>query len=371
MAPLLRNKKVAHQPDQPRKAIARGWSGCWLWVCGLLVVACNSSEHRTTTESPRQLTPAFYHWKSTFNPTHSELEQLKRLHIQKLYIHYFDVDWDNRTRRPVPKAFITFRQKPVGSVVPVVFITNRTLLNLSPAGLPELTTNLTKAINRISQQNGVTLHEVQIDCDWSPRTRDRYFRLLTLMGQQLHCPLSATIRLHQVKYTDQTGIPPVARGMLMLYNVADWKRVDTRNSIYDTDVANQYLSFVSTYPLALDVVFPLFRWTVVYRNNRFLTFVNGLDRHALTASPFLAMQTDTMRFVARQDTVAWGMAIRRGDLFRAEAVTAQTLLHEKDRLLRQIHNSPLTFAVYHLDSTVLSAYPRETLQTLLGNRPRP
>ena len=323
------------------------------------MVACQPAE------SPKQITPAFYHWKVAYNPTHSELQQLKELKVSKLYLHFFDVDWDSKTRQPIPKAFVQCRQKPIGNVVPVVFITNRTLSNVTPSALPELAANITQAIIRISQKNAIRFQEVQVDCDWSTNTRDRYFKLLTLLNQQLHCPLSATIRLHQIKYTDQTGIPPVARGMLMLYNVADWKRADTRNSIYDADVANQYLSFVSTYPLPLDVVLPLFRWTVVYRNNRFLTFLNNVERKSLASREFLNVQSDTMRFLATRDTSAFGFSIRRGDLFRAEAVSDETLLTEKKRLLGQIRNQKITFALYHLDSTILSAYPRETLQALL------
>ena len=331
---------------------------------------CQPADHKTTDQS-RHITPAFYHWKSTFKPTGYELEHIKSLNVNKVYIHFFDVDWDTRTRQAVPKAFVNFRQKPFGSVVPVVFITNRTLLNLPPAGLAELVTHITQAITRISQKNAIRFGEVQIDCDWSTRTRDRYFKLLTLLANQLHHPLSATIRLHQIKYTDQTGIPPVARGMLMLYNVADWKRADTRNSIYDADVANQYLSFVSTYPLPLDVVLPLFRWTVVYRNNRFLTFLNNVDRKKLVESGFLAAQPDSMRFLATRDTSAFGFSVWRGDLFRAEAVTAETLMSEKYRLLDLIQNQRVTFALYHLDSTILSSYSRETLQTLFQPRSFP
>ncbi|GAB4041489.1 hypothetical protein [Spirosoma jeollabukense] len=334
-----------------------------LLLIGLCLTTCQSSE-RQTTESPKQITPAFYHWKVAYNPTHSELEQLKGLKTSKLYLHFFDVDWDAKNRQPIPKAFVQCRQKLTGNIVPVVFITNRTLSNVAPSALPVLATNITQAITRISQKNAIRFEEVQVDCDWSTGTRDRYFRLLTLLNQQLHRPLSATIRLHQIKYTDQTGIPPVARGMLMLYNVADWKRADTRNSIYDADVANQYLSFVPTYPLPLDVVLPLFRWTVVYRNNRFLTFLNNVDRTSLASRKFLAVQSDSMRFLTTRDTSAFGFSIRRGDLFRAEAVSSETLLAEKKRLLGQIRNQKITFALYHLDSTILSAYSRETLQTL-------
>ncbi|MBD2754330.1 hypothetical protein [Spirosoma validum] len=336
-----------------------------LWV-GLST--CQSSE-RQSPDAPKQITTAFYHWKSTYNPTHSESAELKSLTINKLYLHVFDVDWDEKTRQPVPKALIRFGQKPVGNVVPVVFITNRTLANLSPAALPDLSTHIAQAILRISRQNAISFREVQVDCDWSMATRDRYFRLLTLLKNKLRLPLSATIRLHQIKYTDQTGIPPVARGMLMLYNVADWKRIGTRNSIYDADVANQYISFVSTYPLPLDLVLPLFRWTVVYRNNRFLTFLNNVDRKTLVNATFLLAQADSARFMASRDTVAFGFSIRRNDLFRAESVSAETLLHEKKRLLEQISNKQLTFALYHLDSTVLSIYSRETIHALL--RPLP
>ncbi|MBN8821550.1 MULTISPECIES: hypothetical protein [unclassified Spirosoma] len=321
------------------------------------------------TDSPKQLTPAFYHWKSSYNPTASELELLQKMPVKKVYLHLFDVDWDPKTHQAIPKAVIRFQQKPEGNIVPVLFITNRTLLNLTSEGLSELATHISETVLRIGQQQDITFREVQFDCDWSTRTRDRYFRLLNLLSTQLRCPLSVTIRLHQIKYTDQTGIPPVSRGMLMLYNVADWKRADTRNSIYDADVANQYLSFVKTYPLPLDLVLPLFRWTVVYRNGRFLTFLTNLDREKLANSPFLTAQPDSVRFVANRDTSAFGFSIRRGDLFRTEAVSSEVLLTEKERVLRQIKNPTLTFALYHLDSTVLAAYSRETIQTLL--RPIP
>ena len=330
-----------------------------LGLLGIGLVACQSSE------SSAPSTPAFYHWKVAYNPTRSEVDQLRELNIQKQYIHFFDVDWDARTRQPVPKAVVQFRQKPTGAVVPVVFITNRTISNLTPAALSDLARYITQGVTRLRDQNQLTVSEVQFDCDWSAGTRDRYFQLLTLLKKGITQPLSATIRLHQIKYTDQMGIPPVARGMLMLYNVADWKRADTRNSIYDADVADPYLSFLETYPLPLDLVMPIFHWTVVYRNNRFLTFLNNLDRKTLVKSDFLTVQADSMRFIANRDTTAFGFSVRRGDLFRAEAITSETLLTEKNRVMKEMKKQPLTFALFHLDSTTLAAYPHETLQRLI------
>jgi hypothetical protein len=116
---------------------------------------------------------------------------------------------------------------------------------------------------------------------------------------------------------------------------------------------------------------PLFRWTVVYRNSRFLTFLTNIDRKTLASRNFLAAQPDTTRFVATRDTSAFGFSIRRGDLFRAESVSSEMLLSEKGRVLNQIHGNALTFALYHLDSTILAAYPRETLQHLFRSQSIP
>lgn len=111
---------------------------------------------------------------------------------------------------------------------------------------------------------------------------------------------------------------------------------------------------------------PIFRWTVVYRNKRFFQFLNNLDPKVLVNSGFLTAQVDSTRFVANWDTSAFGFSVRRGDVFRAEAVASEILLTEKKRVMERIKQQPLTFALFHLDSTSLSHYPRETLQSLFG-----
>ncbi|MEZ4901823.1 MAG: hypothetical protein R2822_08725 [Spirosomataceae bacterium] len=49
--------------------------------------------------------------------------------------------------------------------------------------------------------------EVQIDCDWTVATKAKYFRLLQQISALLppSVILSATIRLHQIKFYRTTG----------------------------------------------------------------------------------------------------------------------------------------------------------------------
>ncbi len=75
--------------------------------------------------------------------------------------------------------------------------------------------------------------------------------------------LSATIRLHQVKYFETTGVPPVKSGMLMFYNTGDLENPSEENSILNIETAELYLSGLEDYPMQLDIVLPLFSWAVV------------------------------------------------------------------------------------------------------------
>jgi hypothetical protein len=321
------------------------------------------------TPDSKQLTPAFYYWQTTYQPAPSELQLLDQLQIRKLYIRFFDVDWDQLTRSVVPKAVIRFAKKPSGlTVVPVVFITNQTLIRCPTSEIPELAEKLARKINQISRQNEITYQEIQLDCDWTASTRQNYFQLLKEIKNRFKGQISATIRLHQIKYPEQTGIPPVDRGMLMFYNMGDWKRVETRNSIYDLEVARRYLNHLEHYQLPLDVVLPLFRWTVVYRNQRFLTLLNNVDQKTLLTHRFLKPQ-DENRFVADRDTTALGFSIRRGDVFRTEDCKPDVLALGKQLLLSKIRNQKLTFALYHLDSTVISPYSDAFLQSLFRSSP--
>ncbi|MEZ0483374.1 hypothetical protein [Fibrella aquatica] len=339
-----------------------------IWVVFMLV-GCQT-ETRITAER----VPAFYHWKATFNPTASDQATLDSLGVQTLYVRFFDVDWDAAARTAVPKATTIFRQKATAGmrVIPVVYITNRTVANLTggnPAeagrAVPELAKNLTQKIRQLAQKQHISIDEIQIDCDWTRSTRGTYFSLLTAISREANVPLSATIRLHQVKFAAKTGVPPVARGMLMSYNTGDWKQTATRNSILDLTDLQAYTDYLPGYPLPLDIALPLFRWTVVYRNDRFLTLLNNVDRAQVRTVVGLTQQADSVRYVATRDVEALGTSLRRGDILRTEACSIRDLTTARDLLLAQLPDQKRTFTLYHLDSIVLHPYTHANLKTLL------
>ena len=175
-------------------------------------------------------------------------------------------------------------------LIPTIFITNRTLLHLPTAKIDTLAARIvarTKAL--MKQLPDARIQEIQLDCDWTQKTKVSYFSLLEKI--QAFCgadvQLSATIRLHQLKFANRTGIPPVDRGMLMFYNMGDLERWESANSILDNSIASQYLDARNTYPLDLDIALPIFAWGVLYRKGRMTKLINNLEAKQLA---------DTSRF---------------------------------------------------------------------------
>ena len=124
-----------------------------------------------------------------------------------------------------------------------------------------------------------TTKEIQLDCDWTKTTREKYFNLIEQMKQLTEInkiEITTTIRLHQVKFFNKTGVPPIKRGMLMFYNMSDVSDNRTRNSIYDEGLAKKYLINFDKYPLDLDVVLPAFSWSCWFRNGKLKNLINNI-----------------------------------------------------------------------------------------------
>src|SRR5207253_10476713 len=134
-------------------------------------------------------------------------------------------------------------------------------------------------VSRMAEEQGMAFQQLQLDCDWSDSSRRNYFHFVDLLSHRLKAErkiVSATIRLHQIKYAERTGIPPVSRGMLMFYNFGRIQADSDRSSIFNAEDAGRYSSYIAGYPLELDVVLPAFSWSVHSREGRVLGLLENL-----------------------------------------------------------------------------------------------
>jgi hypothetical protein len=338
-----------------------------LVFCTLLTSLLSCTGHHTSP--PPQL--AFYHWKNTFSPTLFERDILDSLSCNTLFVKVLDIGKDVRDGSPVPYARTLIKDSTAlrgRQIIQCCFITNEVF-----AGMDEERTGL--LARRLSEPSlwplwdhpGAT--EIQFDCDWTASTRDAFFGFLNQMHSLLPSKfrISATIRLHQYKFPQKTGVPPVERGTLMLYNTGDIEQQQTNNSIFDVRDAQRYLKGApDSYPLPLDVALPIFSWGLVYREGQFWKIINGLQERVLA---------DTVRFnkyadhqwLVRKETFEEGHFLRPDDVIRLEQISPATL-KEAARLARTCPLAPdARLALFHLDSALLRLYDVRFLNSLVSD----
>lgn len=234
-----------------------------------LTICLGACQHKTRSMS-------FYYWRTTYAPDSMELQTLKENKVDTLYVHYFDVDWPDTDAAPSPISPIRFAANPSGySIVPVIFFQNRVFEKLGSTDSLALAEKVLALVRRINLPAGIRAKEMQFDCDWTEQSRDNYFRFIREYHALSGLPLSSTIRLHQVKYSERAGIPPVDHGILMFYNMGNID-AGNGNSVYDRAIAHRYTPSLRTYPLMLDVALPIFSCGLQVRDGR----VDDVNRHS-------------------------------------------------------------------------------------------
>lgn len=300
---------------------------------------------------------AFYYWRTIFKLSSLEKETLVNNSVQKLYIRYFDVDFDQKTNECFPLAPIHFNDKPSNfSVVPVIYIKNRVVL-FNKLNIPDLVKKINDYIGQINTKNKIEIHEIQIDCDWTLASKDNYLKFIDLFKKSNKTLLSATIRLHQVKYFEKTKIPNVDKGVLMYYNMGKIAP-DSLNSIYDKNLADNYLKSLKKYPLPLDVALPIFSWAIHIRNGRVIALKNKINVADLKNDANFVQKT-TNNFQVLNSNYKNSTFFKKDDILKIEQISHENLLQMASDLNENFNNNPKEVIFYDLDQFNIQQYEKD------------
>ena len=293
---------------------------------------------------------SFYHWKSKAIYSDTIKKALSYSKTDTIYMHYFDI-------KKIPPNNINpiYILKEVDSsfsnfnIIPVIFISN-SVFN-EEIDVESLSNKIDKLITDISIHNfKKEFKTIQLDCDWTQSTKNDYFYLIKLLDQKYK--INVTIRLHQIKFKDKTGVPPANKGTLMLYNVGELANED-ENSLLETRIVKEYINNSSKYPLTLDVALPLYSQTVLINNHGNIRLINDNCKNELLEDSFHFKQLKDNLFTVENDTLFKGFYLSKGFKIKIEELTEDEIINS----YKVIENSKLKTAniiFYHLDDKVLN-----------------
>ena len=315
--------------------------------------------------------PTFYFWKTNYQNNKAETDYLERFKSESLYVRIMDVDYNPDLQQATPISPIRFSDPlpQAVEIVPVVFIVNEVFNKIDSAQRTMLASKIASFVEaKVKQAGKLGYTELQIDCDWTKRTKDNYFEFL----QQLKAhPLlrgkiiSVTLRLHQVKNIVSSGIPPVEKAMLMCYNMGNLRKYGEQNSILDLQEMNLYLKgYLSNYPLALDVALPIFEWAVVFRNREYAGISKRISKSQIEDKQLFKQRGNSILYELLEDHPAAGL--KGGDVIRWEEILMEDLLETSRSLSRNLKAGERSLVFYHLDSALLKNYTDEDFQKIIA-----
>ncbi len=308
-----------------------------------------------TEEKDPVVIPSAFRWKNNYWLEGGEEQAIMRNGIQRVYHKLLDIDWNPANgAHPVSVVRIPYQWRNYSErngnwtdqveLVPCIYITNNTFLKLDDSGTDLLARNL---LRKLRMELPDKVHGVLLDCDWSAKTKDRFFRLTRIMNDSLDVPLTVTVRLHQYAQPAKTGVPPADRGMLMPYNVGTITDPGDVNSIFDRATAEPYFAHAKPYPLPLDIGLPAFAWGVQFRNGAFVGVLQDQQVQDALSLGLLTGETNGTLQVTQENNEHMPQ-LHLGDVVRVERMTPEVITQVAELARTAVNSDTVAVAYFEL-----------------------
>ena len=310
----------------------------------LIMTSCNHESIKSYT---------FYYWRTHLSLNKAEKAALEKATTPYIYTRFFDIEKVNGKFQPV--AVITKDQtfKTDKEIIPVVFIKNDVFYDITSNEINFLVENVSSLIKKKQSEFGFKIStQIQIDCDWTAGTSKEYFEFLKRLKDFTGKGLSCTLRLHQVKNSKLSGIPPVPKVFLMCYSTSSPLENSGRNSILDLPTLKNYLKNVDLYPLDIDIALPIYSWGIVTNHLGKHKLINALSVEDLKNANFRKISETEVEIM--KDGFYFGNFLNKGFTLKVEEISSDQLNQVKKYLNHKLPGYSIVY--YHLDSKFLNQH---------------
>lgn len=295
---------------------------------------------------------SFYYWKTHLTLDKTEQNVLDHATYPYVYVRFFDVDKIDGKFQPIAVLSKDKNFQTLKKIVPTIFMTNRSFIQIKPNEISFLAKSIHQLIQKkMNEFHFETCEEIQIDCDWNSKTKNDYFTFLTVLKQITGKQISCTLRLHQVKFKQKTGIPPVEKVYLMCYSTSSPLENTNVNSILEVKTLKNYLKNLDEYPIKkIDVALPIYSWGIVTNHLGKHKLINALSKHDLNHPNFKKLSNDKVEIL--KDGFYFGNFLNKGFTIKVEEISDEQIKNSI-RFLEQKRND-FHIIYYQLDHKFVS-----------------
>jgi hypothetical protein len=316
-------------------------------------------------KKPQPAEVNFYFWKTAFKDTSITKKVIQEYGTHKIYLRLYDIATVNGIVKPI--GMINFSERPINKLeyIPTIFIKNNVFDNIPTQDrIEDLAVKTSRLTQEIMSSQSLKFNEIQIDCDWTLTTKESFFLYVTYLKKL--CPnikVSVTLRLHQIKYKEKTGIPPADKFVLMYYNIGQLDKLK-ENSIYNYQTASQYVKYLDQFPYPLSIALPIYSWEVHTRSGKAigLRSVNILNLSANNIRKKYGNNYEVISSIFEN-----GIYYRQGDIIKLEEISIKDLETMAKQLRKNYSKSFQEVILFHLDSLCISRYNKSEIISVINN----
>lgn len=315
-----------------------------LYLLLLMIISCaEENQHEYS----------FYYWRTNLSLNSTEKEALQKSTTPYLYTRFFDIEKVDGKFQPIAVITRDSTFETPKEIVPVVFIKNEVFYDVKIEDIDFLAQNVSALIKKKQNDFGFKIsQEIQIDCDWTNGTHKEYFEFLKKLKEYSGKEITCTLRLHQVKNSKLSGIPPVSKVYLMCYSTSSPLENSTRNSILDIKLLKNYLKNIDLYPLSMDIALPIYSWGIVTNHLGKHKLINALSVKDLENPNFKKLSNNSAEIL--KDGFYFGNFLNKGFTIKIEEISEVQLKETKKYLNKKIPNYNIVY--YHLDEKFINHF---------------
>lgn len=162
--------------------------------------------------------------------------------------------------------------------------------------------------------------------------------------------------MHQVKFKDQEGVPPLDKMVLMCYATENPTDKSENNSILDLKIAKDYLKNLNDYPIKLDVSLPIYSWAILTNHQGRIKLINSFSEQDLLGKPVKKIRNGF--YEVEDDFFVRNFYVSKGFTIKVEMISPELLVEAKSFIDTKLsYNYRLIY--YHLDSKFLKTIPTQ------------
>lgn len=288
----------------------------------------------------------FYYWRTHLSLNTIEKKAINDATSPYLYTRFFDIEKKDGKFQPVAVITKDDSFQTDKEIVPVVFIKNDVFYDITLDEVNFLVENVYTLIKKKQNEFGFKISkEIQIDCDWTAGTNKEYFLFLTKLKERSKKNITCTLRLHQVKNSKLSGIPPVEKVYLMCYSTSSPLENSSKNSILDLPTLKSYLKNADLYTIHMDIALPIYSWGIVTNHLGKHQLINALSAKDLENINFKKISDNEVEVL--KDGFYFGNYLNKGFTIKVEEISSQQLKEVKLFLNKKLNSYHIVY--YHLD----------------------